>query len=115
MLAVFALLLALLGALAAPAQANCLARSQTALMLVETADSYTIIKQVQAGKVNWDRMMPTCSKTPLTEIACQAAANAIIRVAEKPSQGTCIANYAAAIGYAFYIRKALGAQFGFRL
>ena len=49
--AVFALLLALLGALAAPAQANCLARSQTALMLVETADSYTIIKQVQAGKL----------------------------------------------------------------
>lgn len=109
------LLSSLFVALAAPAQANCLARSQTALMLVEALDSYTIIKQVQAGKVNWDRAMPTCSKTPLTEIGCQAAANAVIRVAERPSQGTCIANYVAAVGYAFYIRKALGAQFGFRL
>jgi hypothetical protein len=109
------LVLALFALLRAPAGANCLPRSQVPLTVVEALDSYTIIKQVQAGKVNWDRMMPTCSKTPVTEIGCQVTANAIIRTAERPSKGTCVANYVAAIAYGFYIRKAIGAQIRIRL
>ena len=100
---------------AAAADANCLARSQSALTVVEAADAYTIIKTVQAGHVGYDRMAPFCASKPLREIACQGALNLAIRVVEKPTKQTCLLNYAAAIGYSLYIRKALGAQFGFRL
>ena len=97
------------------AMANCLARSQSVLTVVEAADAYTIIKTVQAGHVGYDRMAPFCASKPLREIACQGALNLAIRVVEKPTAKTCLLNYAAAIGYSLYIRKALGAQFGFRL
>jgi hypothetical protein len=100
---------ALAVALAAPASAGCLPLSQTALTAVEAADAYSIASMKWHGSPAYDQTMPLCAKSLVNEIACQGAANLIIRHFEKPSIGTCIANYVAAIGYGWYIRRAVSA------
>ena len=101
------IIVAFLFTLAMPADAGCLPASQTAVTAVEAADAYSIADLRWKGSPNYDQIFPVCSKSLLREFACQGAVNVTIRHFEKPSLGTCVANYIATAVYGFYIRKAL--------
>lgn len=88
-------------------QAGCLETSQTVLTVVEAADVYSIARETWRGNPAYDQVMPLCAKSLVREIACQGLVNIAIRRFEKPTPGTCAANYIAAFAYAWYIRRAV--------
>jgi hypothetical protein len=103
------LAIALSALLSAPALANPFDASLNALNAVQLADAYSISRMTWKGDAAYDRMAPACSRTAVREFACQAVAITAIRLLERPSKGTMIANYIAAAAYTWYIHKAVGA------
>ena len=96
-------------ALAAPAQADPFQASQNTLNAVQLADAYSISRMTWKGDAAYDQSAPACAKTAIREFACQGVAIVAIRMLEKPSKGTTIANYIAAAAYTWYIHRAVGA------
>lgn len=104
------LALALILTLAAPASADCIARSLLAFNAWQVADAYTISKYRWEGDPWYDQVMPMCDQGLARELLCQGVLYAIVRKLEKPSKGTCIANYIAAAALTIYTRRAFQVQ-----
>jgi hypothetical protein len=100
---------ALFCAFAAPVSAGQLQISQDALNAVQLTDAYSISRMTWRGDAAWDQAAPMCARTAVREFACQAVAITAIRLLEKPSKGTIIANYLAAAAYGWYIHRAVQA------
>lgn len=105
----FALAVALAARLSAPALADPFQASQNTLNAVQLADALSISKMTWKGDAAYDQTAPACAKTAIREFACQGIAIVAIRMLEKPSKGTTIANYVAAVAYSWYIHKAVNA------
>ena len=103
------LLLALMLLTIQPAYADTFHLSQDALNAVQLADALSISEMTWKGDSAYDQVAPTCAKTAVREFACQAVAITAIRLMEKPSKGTTIANFVAAVAYGWYIRHAVSA------
>jgi hypothetical protein len=103
------LAIALSALLCSPAAAGQLQISQGALNAVQLTDAYSISRMTWRGDAAWDQTAPMCARTAVREFGCQAVAITAIRLLEKPSKGTVIANYIAAVAYGWYIHKAVQA------
>lgn len=104
----------LVAALAAPASAGCLARSQNAIAAVQIVNAYTISRYTWAGDPQYDQGAPFCAKTAIREFGCNIAVNIAIREAENhaapDSKAVCIANYIGAAAFGLFIHNAIRVQ-----
>lgn len=105
---------------AAPAAANCLARSQNAIAAVQLLNAYSISRYGWQGDRWYDQVLPACGSHPgFVEFGCNVAFNVGLRLAEDAAlknapegdrKAVCALNYLGAAAFAFYVRKAVGVQ-----